>query len=95
MKQVASLCYGVIFKKAFSEPDIFTAFVRNIAGIELEIERVETEKSFPVLIGKVDTRYALFAEDTKTVLLSMSNINGFPITTPVSSTIIAHRFCNR
>lgn len=65
MKQVAPLRYGVIFKKAFSEPDIFTAFVRDITGIELEIDHVETEKSFPQPIGKVDTRFDLFAEDTK------------------------------
>lgn len=65
MKQVAPLRYGVIFKKAFSEPEIFTAFVRDIAGVELEIERVETEKSFPQPIGKVDTRFDLFAEDTR------------------------------
>jgi len=65
MKQVASLRYGVIFKKAFSQPDIFTAFVRDVLDIELEIERVETEKSFPEPIGRVDSRFDLFAEDVK------------------------------
>lgn len=44
MKQVASLQYGVIFKKAFSQPDIFKAFVKDIIGISLEIDKVETEK---------------------------------------------------
>ena len=43
MKQVASLQYGVIFKKAFCDPEIFTAFARDFLGVELEIERVETE----------------------------------------------------
>lgn len=33
MKQVASLRYGVIFKKAFSVPAIFTAFVRDVVGV--------------------------------------------------------------
>lgn len=65
MKQVASLRYGVIFKKAFSQPDIFTAFVHDIVGIDLEIERVEMEKSFSGPIGKVVSRFDLFAEDTK------------------------------
>ncbi|KJV07535.1 PD-(D/E)XK nuclease family transposase [Methylocucumis oryzae] len=65
MIQVASLRYGVIFKKAFSQPDIFKAFVKAILGIDLEIERVETEKSFDPLIGKVDLRFDLFAEDVK------------------------------
>jgi hypothetical protein len=41
MKQVASLQYGVIFKKAFSQPDIFTAFVTAVLGIEFSCEKVE------------------------------------------------------
>jgi hypothetical protein len=63
MKQVASLRYGVIFKKAFSQPDIFKAFVKDFVGIELVIDKVEMEKSFTIPIGNVDTRFDLFAED--------------------------------
>ena len=33
MKQVASLQYGVIFKKAFCDVDVFKGFVRDILGI--------------------------------------------------------------
>ncbi len=63
MKKVASLRYGVIFKKAFSQPDIFKAFVKDFLGIELNIDQVEMEKSFDQPIGNVDTRFDLFAED--------------------------------
>ena len=65
MKKVASLRYGVIFKKAFSQPDIFKAFVKDFLGIELNIDKVETEKEFDKPIGNVDTRFDLFAEDKK------------------------------
>jgi hypothetical protein len=65
MINVASLHYGVIFKKAFSQPHIFTAFVKDCAGVELEIDHVETEKSFSPVIGSVDSRFDLFAEDKK------------------------------
>ncbi len=65
MKQVGSLRYGVIFKKAFSQPDIFTAFVEAVLGIHLEIDKVETEKSFKPAIGRVDSRFDLFAQDNK------------------------------
>jgi len=65
MKKVASLRYGVIFKKAFSKPHIFTAFVNDCFGTDLEIEKVETEKSFDPCVGKVDSRFDLFAEDKK------------------------------
>jgi predicted transposase/invertase (TIGR01784 family) len=65
MIKVASLRYGVIFKKAFSQPNIFKAFVKDFLDIELEIDKVETEKSFSPVIGNVDSRFDLFAEDEK------------------------------
>jgi len=65
MKKVASLRYGVVFKKAFSDPEIFTAFVRDFLGIAIEIEKVETEKSFDPPVGRVDSRFDLYAEDLK------------------------------
>ena len=65
MKQVASLRYGVMFKKAFCDPEIFTAFAQDILGIQFEIDQVETEKSFSPVIGRVDARFDLYAEDRK------------------------------
>ncbi|MEK8016333.1 MAG: PD-(D/E)XK nuclease family transposase [Candidatus Parabeggiatoa sp.] len=52
-----------MFKKAFSQPDIFKAFVKDFIGIDLKINKVEMEKQFFPIIGKVDTRFDLFAED--------------------------------
>ena len=65
MKQVAPLRYGVIFKKAFSHVEIFKAFVKDVLGLDLEIERVETEKQFLPAIGYVAARFDLYAEDKK------------------------------
>lgn len=65
MLQVASLRYGVIFKKAFSKPHIFIGFVRDITGIQLEIDKVETEKEFTTPLGRIKSRFDLFAEDKK------------------------------
>ncbi len=65
MKQVASLRYGVIFKKAFCVPEIFTGFVRDLLDINIEIDQVETEKSFSHQVGRVASRFDLFAEDKK------------------------------
>ncbi len=36
----------VIFKKAFTNKIVFTAFVRDILGIEVEVDKIETEKKF-------------------------------------------------
>ena len=65
MIRVESLRYGVIFKKAFSQPNIFKAFVKDFLDIELEIDKVETEKSFSPIIGNVDSHFDVFAEDKK------------------------------
>ena len=65
MKKVASLKYGVVFKKAFCDPEIFTAFAQAIIGRPITIEHVETEKEFDPPIGYVKPRFDLFAEDTR------------------------------
>jgi predicted transposase/invertase (TIGR01784 family) len=69
MIEVAPLRYGVIFKKVFSKPHIFTAFVKDMLGIDIEIDKVETEKSFSPIIGNVDSRFDLFAQDVKNRLI--------------------------
>lgn len=65
MKYVASLKYGVVFKKAFCDPEIFTAFAQDIIGLPIEIDRVETEKEFDPPVGYVKPRFDLFAEDSR------------------------------
>lgn len=65
MKQVAPLRYDVIFKKAFSVPNIFTAFVHDFLDIDLEIDLVETDKVYDPPIGSVATKFDLYAEDPK------------------------------
>lgn len=65
MKEVASLRYDVIFKKAFGVPEIFTAFVRDLLGIEIEIDTVEKDKAYDPPIGSVATKFDLYAEDKK------------------------------
>jgi len=65
MREVASLRYGVIFKKAFCVPEIFNAFVRDVTGVAIEIDNVDTEKSFNPAVGAVDVKFDLYAEDLK------------------------------
>lgn len=69
MKKVAPLRYGVIFKKAFCDPIVFKGFVKDILKLDLEIDTVETEKSFSPPIGRVDARFDLFAQDEKNRLV--------------------------
>ncbi len=52
----------VIFKKAFTNKIVFKAFVRDVLGIEVEIDKIETEKKFEPKIGYVDFELDIFAE---------------------------------
>jgi hypothetical protein len=45
--------------------DVFKGFVRDILGIQLEIDKVETEKEFEQPVGRVKPEFDLFAEDKK------------------------------
>ncbi len=65
MKHVAPLRYDVIFKKAFGQPEVFTAFANDFLGIRLEIDKVTQEKAFDIPIGPVKPRFDLYAEDLK------------------------------
>ncbi len=52
----------VIFKKAFTNKIVFKAFVKDILGIEVDVEKIETEKKFSPKIGNVDFELDIFAE---------------------------------
>ncbi len=57
----------VIFKKAFTNITVFKAFVRDILGLEVEVDKIETEKKFFAAanrpkIGYVDFELDIFAE---------------------------------
>jgi PD-(D/E)XK nuclease family transposase len=60
---LANLDNEVHFKKVFTDVEVFTAFVKDVLGIDIHINKVETEK---VLINKVSAikfKMDLFAED--------------------------------
>ena len=52
----------VIFKKAFTNKVVFKAFVSDVLGIEVEVDKIETEKKFEPKIGYIDFELDIFAE---------------------------------
>lgn len=63
MIEVIPLKYGAIFKRAFSQPVVFTQFIKDILGIDINIDKVHTEYEYPRTVGFVRSQYDLFAED--------------------------------
>lgn len=52
----------IIFKKAFTNKLVFTSFVKDILDIDVEVDKIETEKKFTPKIGYVDFELDIFAE---------------------------------
>jgi len=63
--KVESLHYDTMFKKAFRHVELFTGLVKDFTGIQLEIDEVQHDKVFDKPIGRVKTKFDLFAEDKK------------------------------
>jgi hypothetical protein len=63
--KVNPLSSGTIFKKGFSDVDIFTRLVFDFTGAKIKIEEVENEKAFAEPVANVATKFDLFAEDKK------------------------------
>ena len=59
---LGSLDNEIIFKKAFTDKTVFKAFVRDILGIEVDVDKIETEKKFNPKIGYIDFELDIFAE---------------------------------
>ncbi len=55
----------VFFKKAFTDKIVLKAFVKDVVGIEVDPDKIETEKRFGPKIGDIDFRYDISAEDTE------------------------------
>ena len=63
MIQVVPLRYDTVFKKAFSQPEIFCQFAEDVLGIKFHTDEVHRGYKFLEPIGQVDIEYDLFAED--------------------------------
>lgn len=72
---LARLDNEVFFKKAFTDKIVFKAFVRDIVGIEVNPEKIETEKAFQPKLGNINFKYDIFAEDVeKRVIIEIQKI---------------------
>jgi len=61
---LAPLDNETIFKQAFTDKTVFKSFVKDIIGIEIEVNKIETEKKFEPKVGNIDFSYDIFAEST-------------------------------
>jgi len=60
---LANLDNEVHFKNVFTDVEVFSAFAKDVLGIELNINKVETEKVLSNPVSAIKFRMDLFAED--------------------------------
>lgn len=61
--KIANLDNEVHFKNVFTDVEVFCGFVKDVLGIDMNIEKVETEKVLPSQVSPIRFRMDLFAED--------------------------------
>jgi len=61
--KIANLDNEVHFKNVFTNVEVFRGFVKDVLGIDMNIEKVETEKVLPSQVSPIRFRMDLFAED--------------------------------
>ncbi|NIM13471.1 MAG: hypothetical protein GTO45_15265 [Candidatus Aminicenantes bacterium] len=62
---LAPLDNGTIFKTAFTDKTVFKQFVKDILGIDVEVDKIETMKKFEPKepkVGNIDITLDIFAE---------------------------------
>jgi hypothetical protein len=59
---LAPLSNEVVFKKAFSDKEVLSAFVKDAAGVDFVPDTIETEHRFNPPVGGIDIRYDIFAQ---------------------------------
>ncbi|MDM8529202.1 hypothetical protein QUF58_13485 [Anaerolineales bacterium HSG24] len=62
--RLAPLNNQVVFKKLFQDKEILCTFVKDLTGLDIDPERIETEKKFDPPIGHIDIELDIFAEDS-------------------------------
>jgi hypothetical protein len=72
---LSNLDNEVIFKKAFTNKQVFTKFVKDIIGIDIKVDKIETEKKFDQKTGYIDMKFDIFAESIdKRVIVEIQKV---------------------
>lgn len=73
---LANLDNEVFFKKVFTDPQVFRAFVRDVTGVDIPNAKIETEKQLERKIAPIKFKLDIYAESPdKRVLVEIQRID--------------------
>ena len=61
---LAPLDNETIFKKAFTDKEVFQQFVKDLFGVDIIVDKIETEKKFEPSVANIDFKLDIYAETT-------------------------------
>ncbi len=59
---LAPLDNETIFKKAFTDKEVFQHFIKDLFDVDIKVGKIETEKKFDPPVANIDIKIDLFAE---------------------------------
>lgn len=73
---LANLDNEVYFKKVFTDKEVFTAFVKDVTGVEIKNPKIETEKRLDRKVAAIQFRLDIFAEsEDERVIIEIQKVN--------------------
>ena len=74
--QLANLDNEIYFKKVFTDPEVFRAFVKDITGIDVVDAKIETEKQLDRKVAAIRFKLDIYAESAdKRVLIEIQRVD--------------------
>ncbi len=73
---LANLDNEVHFKQVFTDTEVFMAFAKDVLGIDIDVDKVETEKILPEPVSAIKFRMDLFAQSKdKRVVVEIQKVD--------------------
>jgi PD-(D/E)XK nuclease family transposase len=74
--QLANLDNEVFFKKVFTDPDVFRAFVKDITGVDIVDAKIETEKRLVRKVAAINFKLDIYAESLdKRIVIEIQRVD--------------------
>jgi hypothetical protein len=73
---LANLDNEVFFKKVFTDPDVFRAFVKDITGVDIVDAKIETEKQLERKVAAINFKLDIYAESPdKRIVIEIQRVD--------------------
>ncbi len=73
---LANLDNEIFFKKVFTDPEVFRAFVRDVTGVDVIDAKIETEKQLERKVAAINFKLDIYAESVdKRVVIEIQRID--------------------